>query len=161
MIQSINQQIDAFMRREAARGKWSFVVRVGLLTWGVPMLCAINWWFYRWTQYPALTVFLYSLAFWLPAGIAIGLGSYKQALRSPEERREWRLQQLRRGALSFAWRSGVLGFGIPMFIAFGVLIVLTMRSCPPKVLAFIVADCLVFGAVFGVALWSAIEKNYQ
>jgi hypothetical protein len=161
MIAAINQWFDDSMHRQAARGKWSYVMRVGLLAWSIPLLCAINWWFYRWTQYSPLTVFLFSLAFGLPAGILMGLASYKNALRTPEERREWRLQQVRRGAASFAWRHGVLGFGIPMFLAFSVLIVLTLRSYPDRLVVFVAADCLLFGTVFGVGLWAVHEKNCQ
>jgi hypothetical protein len=161
MIEAINHWLEQFLQRQAARGKWSFVVRIGLLAWGIPMLCAVNGWFGRWTRYPRLTVFLLSLALWLPAGIAVGLGFYENARRTPNERRERCLELMRRGPISFVWRYGILGFGGTMFLAFSILIVLILRTYPGPVLTWIFALCLLAGFICGVVFWSLLEKTYN
>jgi len=161
MISTIDRRIEDFMRREAARGKWSFVVRIGLLAWGVPVLCAINLWFAGLTRYPPLRVLLFSLAFWLPAGVLLGLGLYKNLCKTPDERREQWLRNVQGGELRFVWRYGVLAFGGTMFLALSILISLTLRAYPATVLAFVFAACSIMGAAFGCVLWSNLERKYQ
>ncbi len=125
------------------------------------MLCAINWWFYRWTKYPGLTVILVSLAFWLAAGVAVGLGFYRNARGTPEEQHQRRLELMRRGPVSFVWRYGVLTFGGAMFLAFSALILLTLQAYPRAMFAWLLGLCLLGGIISGVVLWSILEEKYR
>jgi hypothetical protein len=158
MISALNQRLEDFMRREAARGKWTFVVRIGFLAWGIPLLCAINWWFHSLTHYPPLKVLPFSLVFWLPSSILLGLGLYRNAQKTPDELREQWLRNLERGEARFVWRYGVLCFGGPMFVAFSILIPLTLRSYPLAMLTFVFAACSILGAAFGCVVWSNLRR---
>ena len=160
MVTRISEWLDDFMRREAARGKWSFLVKIGLIGWGVLMLCAINLWFLLLTNYPPLRTFLLSLVFWLIAGVSVGLGFYRNAQWTREEQRERWMQQRQRGETSFVWRYGVLRFGTPIFGTFSVLLGFTAPKVPVMLFTWVLALSLVFGAAFGIILWAQLEKKF-
>ncbi len=158
-----NEWWEELLRRQAAKGKWAFVWRVGLLGWGIPMVCAINFWFDRLTDYPRLTVLCISLIVWLVAGIILGLGCFSNARKSPEESRELWLQRRRKGEGHFVWRYGVLCFGVPMFVAFTTLGLGTpaVRHLGVKFIILNLAVMLLAGVVLGVTLWSGLERRYS
>lgn len=103
---------EEFVRRAAARGKWSFVWRIGILGWSVPLICGVNLWFNSLTRYSRFTVLVASLLLCLPAGVVVGLGLYGGTRETHEECREFWLRQRGRGKASFVWRYGVLGYGL-------------------------------------------------
>ena len=152
---------ESILRREAEKGKWSFVWRIGVLCWGILMVCALNSWFDRLRTYPRITILVPSLLFCLPAGAIAGLGLYDDAQKTEEERRDSWLRQKNRGEASFVWRFGVLRFGVPMFFFLTVLCALTFGFRYPGLIIFNLVVCLTGGAIVGLLLWSRFEKKHQ
>jgi hypothetical protein len=158
----INHWFDGFLRREAAKGKWRFVWRIGILAWSIPLVCGLNIWFHQLTNYAWLTVLVLSLIVCLPAGVVVGLGFYRNARRSPEELREFWRRQMMRGRASFVWRYGVIRYGFPLFIAFTIICLLTTGL--RQGMAIVLFNALLWtagGIVFGVILWSEANRKYQ
>jgi hypothetical protein len=160
-VQTTNEWWDSFLRQQAEKGKWSFVLRIGVIGWGGLMVVATNHWFDRWTNYHPLTVLVVSLLLWLPAGAIVGLGLYTVAQRTDDERREFWLRQKQRGVVSFVLRYGVFGMGVPLFVLFTAFCLLTLGFRFHGLISFNFASCLTAGTLFGLLLWSRCEKKYQ
>ncbi len=152
---------EQFLRRQASKGKWSFVWRVGILGWGVAMVCATSFWFYHLTRYSHLTIIVVNLLVWLPAGAIVGLGLWSSSRKTDDERREFWLQQKKRGKVSFVLRHGVLRFGIPMFFIFTALCIITLRSLPSLIIVSNLLILLSGGAIVGLRVWTRLERKYQ
>jgi hypothetical protein len=151
---------DEFLRRAAAKGKWSFTWRIGILAWGGAMVCGLNWWFDSMTSYPRLAVLVLTVLVCLPAGALLGSVLYARAQKTPGERRETWLQQKKCGKASFVWRYGVLRFGGPMFLVLTTLLLFTI-GVVFQMIAFCFLLCLMGGAVWGAWVWSRLETKYQ
>ncbi len=152
---------EQFLRRQAAKGKGSFVWRIGILGWGLAMVCAASFWFFHLTRYSHLTIIVVNLLVWLPAGAIVGLGLWSSSRKTDDERREFWLQQKKRGRTSFVLRYGVLRFGIPMFCIFTALCIITLRSLPSFIMVWNLLIVLSGGAIFGLRVWARLARKYQ
>lgn len=151
---------EEFVRRAAARGKWSFVWRIGILGWSVPLICGVNLWFNSLTRYSRFTVLVASLLLCLPAGVVVGLGLYGGARETHEECREFWLRQRGRGKASFVWRYGVLSYGLSMFSVFAILSSLAVGFNYQIILVNLVL-WPAGGLVCGLWLWFRYERKYR
>ena len=102
-----------------------------------------------------------SLLVWLSVGAIVGLVLWNQALKTEAERRELWRQQKERGKPSFVWRYGALHWGTPVLFIFTAMCFLSLRSLPLVIIACNLLFCLYGGVVFGLRLWSRLEKRYQ